>query len=193
MSAETGRPPQKLQCIIEIERHSREKYEYDPANQSLFLDRILPYPYFYPYAYGFVPYTRADDGDELDVLYITEKHIPNYNDLEAVWDGYIVGALLMEDEKGRDEKLLVVPFDEYLSFSTKQDTVEEDIGWFFTHYKTKCGEEKWSKIHGFVGEREAIDLYHKYREIPLSSSPKDDNPLFSSSPYFFNRNKLYSA
>ncbi len=165
-------------CIIEIERHSREKYEYDHATQSLVLDRVLPYPYFYPYAYGFVPDTKADDGDELDVLLITEKETPHYKDLQAVWEGQIVGALLMEDEKGRDDKLLLVPHDEYVSFLTKRDQIYADIEWFFANYKSKGNDGKWSKVHGFVGDRAAADLYRKSRVKPIPpSSTENQLPL----------------
>jgi inorganic pyrophosphatase len=59
MSSETVR------VYIEIEKHSNQKYEFNKTTNKLELDRVLPYPYFYPYAYGFIENTLAMDGDEL--------------------------------------------------------------------------------------------------------------------------------
>ena len=65
----------KVRVYIEIEKHTNIKYEYDKTRQELVVDRILEYPYFYPYAYGFIPDTLADDDDDLDILLITDDSI----------------------------------------------------------------------------------------------------------------------
>ena len=152
-----------VNVIIEIERHSNVKWEYSRETQQLELDRILPYPYFYPYAYGFFPDTLGNDGDELDMLYITDKAFVNYNEIRASVGGYIVGALIMEDEKGMDEKIFVVPENEILEFqemdTETKNKIYEDIFWFFSHYKSKDGEKRWSKVHRIVDEWEATQLY----------------------------------
>lgn len=152
-----------VNVIIEIERHSNIKWEYSKNTQTLEVDRILPYPYFYPYAYGFFPDTLGNDGDELDMLYITETMFANYNEIRASVGGYIVGALIMEDEKGMDEKIFVVPENEIRQFQEmdheKKTKIYEDIVWFFSHYKSKDGEKRWSKVHRIVDEWEANQLY----------------------------------
>jgi inorganic pyrophosphatase len=152
-----------VKAIIEIERHSNMKWEYCRTTGELELDRILPYPYFYPYAYGFFPDTLGNDGDEMDVLFITETPFVNYNTIRASVGGYIVGALVMEDEKGMDEKIFVVPENEIAAFREMdhdaKHQIYEDVVWFFSHYKSKDGEKRWSKVHGIVDEWEAIQLY----------------------------------
>ena len=50
-----------INAYIEIEQFSNIKYEYDKFMKELVVDRILPYPYYYPYAYGFIPHTLAED------------------------------------------------------------------------------------------------------------------------------------
>ena len=80
---------EKIKVYIEIEKFSNIKYEFNKELNKLCVDRILPYPYFYPYAYGFIPNTKALDGDELDICVLT--NIPYKNDvlLEALyWEGY---------------------------------------------------------------------------------------------------------
>ena len=152
-----------VNVIIEIERHSNMKWEYNRITDKLELDRILPYPYFYPYAYGFIPNTIGNDGDELDILYISDSSFVNYNTIQAPVGGYIVGALIMEDEKGMDEKIFVVPEDEIDEFNRATHETKhqlyEDIVWFFTHYKSKDGNLRWSKVHKIVDAWEATEIY----------------------------------
>ena len=135
---------EKLRVYLEIKKDSNIKYEFDKTKNELVVDRILPEPYYYPFAYGFIPNTLADDNDELDILLITEKE---YN-IDSYVEGYIIGGLGMEDEKGMDEKLFIVPCDEYDKLSDisqmNNETLNE-IEWFFSNYKTKC-DHKWSKV-----------------------------------------------
>jgi inorganic pyrophosphatase len=145
---------------IEIERFSNQKYEINKTTGTLELDRVLEYPYFYPYAYGFIPGTLAADGDDLDALIITEKLIRNNN----LYNVYIVGVLVMEDEKGMDEKLLCVleeDNNEICDISDVSNEVLENIKWFFENYKSKT-PGKWSKVIGYENRDYAINLYKNY-------------------------------
>lgn len=152
-----------VEIVVEIERHSNLKWEYDRANDSLFLDRVLQYPYFYPYAYGFFPNTLGNDGDELDVLLISDKKYPNYNVEKKQIRGYIIGGLMMFDEKGADEKIFVVPveeMDEYLSKSDAEKTrMRDNIIWFFTNYK-KNELDKWSRVESLLSLEQAVEIYN---------------------------------
>ena len=153
----------KVRVYIEIEKHTNIKYEYDKTRQELVVDRILEYPYFYPYAYGFIPDTLADDDDDLDILLITDDSIRITKD--TYYDAYIIGALKMEDEKGMDEKLLCVlepDKGEIEDINDISDSVKENIEWFFSNYKTK-DYDKWSRTMGFMGRDEAVALYNKCR------------------------------
>jgi len=153
-----------IKVIIEIEKHSNQKWEYDRVVKRLYLDRILKYPYFYPYAYGFVPNTLGKDGDELDILLLSDKHHPNFNASPKLIEGYIVGGLRMEDEKGEDDKIFVVAVDEmddYLQKSESQiRSMQDDIVWFFSNYKLK-EQNSWSRVHGFMDKNEAVTTYRK--------------------------------
>jgi inorganic pyrophosphatase len=145
--------------VIEIERHSNQKYEYNRNTDQMELDRVLPYPYFYPYAYGFIPETRAGDGDEIDVLVVTENECKRGDTVSC----YIVGALEMEDEKGMDIKLIALPETEYheKDIGDLPSEILENIKWFFTHYKSKDLPTRWSKVGEYVGRAEALQYYHQ--------------------------------
>jgi len=148
-----------VDVYIEIEKHSNLKYEFDKTSQILDLDRVLPYPYFYPYAYGFIPNTLAVDGDELDALIITDRQ-----DLkkDTFYSAHIIGVLIMEDEKGMDEKVLCVLDEDYIEIRDiyrLSEQIKDDIHWFFSNYKSKNKSEgKWSKVMGFEDKFTALQL-----------------------------------
>jgi inorganic pyrophosphatase len=151
-----------VKCVIEIEKHSNQKWEYDSANDVLVLDRVLKYPYFYPYAYGFIPNTLGYDGDELDILLISDKKYVNWNESKQYINCVIVGGLMMYDEKGRDDKIFVVPLDEIENYEKKPkseiEMLNENIKWFFSNYKSQ-DEDRWSRIDRFVDKDYANGLY----------------------------------
>src|SRR5262249_24081744 len=106
-------PPKDIHAFIEIPLGGVPvKYELDKGSGALFVDRFLHIAMFYPGNYGFIPHTLALDGDQCDVLVIAPV---------AVLPGAVIrcrpiGALLMEDQAGPDEKILAVPVDELHPF-----------------------------------------------------------------------------
>jgi inorganic pyrophosphatase len=151
---------QKINVYIEIEKNSNIKYEFNKENNKLEIDRILDEPFVYPYAYGYIPSTVADDGDDLDVLIITDKETKNDN----YYNPYIIGALVMEDEKGMDEKILAVFEEDYEKINDINDidvSIKNKIHYFFSNYK-KNTPGKWSNVIGFIDKKLSIELYKKY-------------------------------
>jgi inorganic pyrophosphatase len=149
----------KVKVYVEIEKLSNIKYEYDKDKKELVVDRILNEPFVYPFAYGFIPNTIADDKDELDALIITDKEIKN----NTYYDVYIIGTLVMEDEKGMDEKILTVFEEDYeiiKDISDISNSIKDEIHYFFSNYK-KNSPGKWSNVIGFINKELSIQLYQK--------------------------------
>lgn len=166
----------EVTAVIEIERHSNQKFEYNRHTNKISLDRVLPYPYFYPFAYGYFPNTLSMDGDELDLLLLTDRTYTTNDCVKC----RIVGGLMMEDEKGMDEKIFVVPVDDpwYDSLSEdKRKETHEDILWFFSNYKSK-ETNKWSRVHGLMSLTEAEETYKKF---VLTSSASSSSSSVNSS------------
>jgi inorganic pyrophosphatase len=145
-------PPHELNVLIEVPIGGEPvKYEFDKASGALFVDRILHTPMRYPANYGFIPHTLGEDGDPLDALVITRSPIiPG-----AVIKVRPVGVLLMEDDKGGDEKLITVPVDATFPYYSEivghldlPQIVTQQIEHFFKHYKD-LEPGKWSKMNGW--------------------------------------------
>src|SRR5215470_6198074 len=62
-----------LQVIIETPKGSRNKYAFDPKQKVFALKKVLPAGMAFPYDFGFVPSTRAEDGDPVDVLVLMDE------------------------------------------------------------------------------------------------------------------------
>jgi inorganic pyrophosphatase len=153
--------PSSIPAFIEVSQNSRMKYEWSPEMNSLVLDRILHSAVFYPHNYGFIPQTLCDDGDPLDVLVMTDA---------PIIPGCLVQVrpicyLVMEDEKGYDEKLLAIaekdPHHNYIH--TKEDIPSHklnEITHFFETYKS-LEKNKWTKI----GDWKSTNDTHKLIQI----------------------------
>jgi inorganic pyrophosphatase len=154
-------PPYDFNAIIEIPQGGYPvKYELDKASGALFVDRFLHTSMVYPSNYGFIPHTLSSDGDPCDVMVIGQ--IPVI--AGAIIRSRPIGALIMEDESGMDEKILAVPVDELHPFYSKVQSYKdlpeilcEQIEHFFKHYKD-LEKGKWVKIVKWVGPEEAAAL-----------------------------------
>ena len=155
----TGRnPPHDINVIIEIPQGGEPvKYELDKESGAMFVDRFLHTAMFYPGNYGFVPHTLSADGDPIDVIVVGQSPVvPG-----AVIRARPIGALLMEDEAGPDEKVVAVPVDKlhpfYSGVRSYQDLPQilcEQIAHFFQHYKD-LEKGKWVTIVRWVDAEEA--------------------------------------
>jgi inorganic pyrophosphatase len=64
-----------VRVIIETPKGSRNKFKYLPELDVFSLDRILPVGSVFPFDFGFVPSTLAEDSDPLDVLVLTDEPV----------------------------------------------------------------------------------------------------------------------
>jgi inorganic pyrophosphatase len=62
-----------LVVVIETPKGSRNKYAFDPEERIFSLTKVLPAGMEFPYDFGFVPSTKAEDGDPIDALVLMDE------------------------------------------------------------------------------------------------------------------------
>lgn len=142
--------PGLINVLIEIPGGSKNKYEFDKDINAFALDRVLFSSVQYPYDYGFVPNTLADDGDPLDGMVLMDE--PTFPG--CVITARPIGMLEMIDGGDRDEKILCVPDKDprYVGVKTLDDIAShrlDEIAEFFKTYKNL--EKKVTEILGWKG------------------------------------------
>ena len=153
-------PPVDINVLIEVPANSAVKYELDKDSGAVVVDRILFTPMFYPCNYGFMPNTLSDDGDPVDVLVVGRHELAPGSVIRCV----PVGVLMMEDEKGGDEKIVAVPhkkidaqYDGITSYTDLPQNLVDQIGHFFERYKD-LEPGKWVKVTGWGDEKQAAKM-----------------------------------
>ncbi|ADC88995.1 Inorganic diphosphatase [Thermocrinis albus DSM 14484] len=156
-------PPEDIYVVIEIPQDSSIKYELDKESGVLFVDRFLFTAMHYPFNYGFIPQTLADDGDPVDVLVVSRYPVVPGSVLRC----RPIGALQMRDEEGVDTKLIAVPhtkldptYDRVKTLDDLPPVVLDRIKHFFEHYK-ELEPGKWVKVEEFKGVQFAIEEIKK--------------------------------
>ncbi|AXN02223.1 inorganic diphosphatase [Candidatus Purcelliella pentastirinorum] len=161
----------KINVVIEISANSNPiKYEMNKKNKTLYVDRIIYTPMFYPCNYGYIKNTLSLDGDPIDAMVITQYSlIPG-----CIINIRPIGLLKMEDESGKDFKIISVPTNkitnEYNNIKDINDLSnfkKNQIKYFFQHYKD-LEKNKWVKIIGWMdvkyAQEEIIKAYTRYKK-----------------------------
>ncbi len=153
-----------INCVIEIPKGSRNKYEYDAELGAIKLDRFVSASVVYPTDYGFVPETLALDGDPLDALVcVSEPTFPG-----CVVPARPIGVFRMSDEKGPDDHIVCVPCSDpgwnvYGQVDELPQQLRNEIAHFFQVYKD-LDPDRHSEVDGFDDRRAAERTIEECRE-----------------------------
>src|ERR1700734_1118039 len=100
-----------VDVVIETPKASAQKYDYDPESHFFRMSKILPSGMVFPYDFGFIPKTKGEDGDPLDVIVISE-----FNSFPGIMmKCRIIGGIKAEqsEKKGkktiRNDRFLAIP------------------------------------------------------------------------------------
>ncbi|MBV8032067.1 MAG: inorganic diphosphatase [Betaproteobacteria bacterium] len=103
-------PKTKLvNVVIDTPRGSRNKFKYDAALGVFKLGRILPEGHYFPYDFGSVPGTTAEDGDALDVMVMMDEPAFTGCLVQVRLIGVITGRQTEKGETITNDRLLAVP------------------------------------------------------------------------------------
>jgi inorganic pyrophosphatase len=126
-----------LRVVVECPRGAQVKLAWDQALGAMALARPLPLGFRYPFDWGFVPGTRAGDGDPVDAMIVWD--VPSFPGVVVACRPLGVVALEQDDGEGgrqRNDRILAVPTkdprsDELTSIDDLPARVREEIAQFF--------------------------------------------------------------
>jgi inorganic pyrophosphatase len=148
-----------IRVVIETPRGSRAKLDYDPKLQTFTLSKSLLVGLTYPHDWGFVPSTKAEDGDPLDIMVIHDA---------ATFPGLVltcrvIGVLQIEQrskgKRERNDRLFAVPRHSHSEralhdVSDLSQPIQDELEKFFI--ATDELEDKTLDILGWKGPKIAL-------------------------------------
>lgn len=154
-----------VDIVIETPKGCRNKYAYDEQTKKFRLKKILPAGAVFPFDFGFIPGTKGEDGDPLDVLVIMDE--PAYPG--CIVECRIIGALkAKQTERNRkveeNDRLIAVSIvsNNYSDVTELKDVNKntlDEIEHFFVSYNEQAGK-KFTPL-GWANATEAIQLIKK--------------------------------
>ncbi len=119
-----------VQVVIETPKDSRNKYAFDPGQKVFELKKVLPAGMAFPYDFGFIPRTKAEDGDPVDVLVLMDEPAFPGVVLKCRLIGIIEGEQGNNKEKERNDRLVAVEKENHSWADIKHI---DDLGKQFLH------------------------------------------------------------
>src|SRR5512140_3715812 len=100
-----------INVIIETPKGSRNKFAFDEKRKIFQLKKVLPVGMAFPYDFGFVPSTLAEDGDPVDVLVLMDEPAFPGCLLSCRPVGVIEGEQKSKESKQRNDRIIAVEKD----------------------------------------------------------------------------------
>jgi inorganic pyrophosphatase len=157
-----GPKSEYVNVIIETPKGSHTKFKYDEKDNLFVFDKHLPMGQVFPFDYGFVPSTKGEDGDPLDIMVIAAE--PTFVGclIHAKLIGVIEAEQTEDGETNRNDRLIAVPIEVKTGKPSPgtMDHLEASLGRkisrFFVAYNELQG--KRFKTLGYSGPERAAAL-----------------------------------
>jgi inorganic pyrophosphatase len=158
---------QLLRVVIETPKGSRNKFAFDPDDHIFELKKVLPSGMTFPYDFGFVPSTKADDGDPIDVLVLMDEPAFPGCVLSCRSIGVIEGEQHDKQSKERNDRIIAVEQDarSWADIKTINDLGKQfcrELEAFFVNYHKLTGKEY--RVLGLKGPDQARKLVKSGRQ-----------------------------
>lgn len=151
----------ECRAIVETPKGRRNKFDYDPKIEAFTLGGLLAEGLSFPFDFGFIPSTIADDGDAVDVMILMDE--PAH--VGCVLSVRIIGVIEAEEtESGKmiaNNRLVAVAVHSYnhqhiKSISDVNQEILKQVEEFFITYNKSRGKK--FKVLGLHGPRRALKL-----------------------------------
>jgi len=157
-----------VHVVVETPRGARAKLTFDPGLKTFVLSKSLMLGLSYPYDWGFIPSTRAEDGDPLDAMVIHDAATTPGLVLRCK----IIGVLQMiqktKHDQIRNDRVIAVPTDshrerELHGVQDLQPEVKQELEKFFV--ATDELEAKTLKFLSWQGPAQAKKLVRRCEKV----------------------------
>ena len=159
-----------LNVVIDTPKGSRNKYAFDFKIDAYKLKAVLPHGTIFPFDFGSIPGTIADDGDPLDVLVLMDEPVFIGCLIEARLLGVIEAQQTEEGKTQRNDRLIAVAAESHTNGKLKSlrkldSKLLSEIEHFFVSYNDARGK-KFKPIgrHGFAAAKRLIKKRTKKRK-----------------------------
>jgi inorganic pyrophosphatase len=166
-----------VHVVVETPRGSAAKLEFDPDLQAFTLSKSLILGLSYPYDWGFIPSTKGEDGDPIDVLIMHDAATSPGLVLKCK----IIGVLEViqkeaRNKKIRNDRLIAVPRDSHREKSGDDarylpKQIREEVEKFFV--ATDELENKELKFLGWKGPKTGEKLIDRAAKQYKKSNGKN--------------------
>jgi inorganic pyrophosphatase len=134
-----------LRVVIETPKGSRNKFAFNVDERVFELKKVLPAGMTFPYDFGFVPSTKADDGDPVDVLVLMDEPAFAGCVLSCRPIGVIQGEQGDKKKQVRNDRILAVERDahSWSDIKTIDDLGKkfcQELEEFFVNYHSLSGQ-----------------------------------------------------
>jgi len=150
-----------IEIIVETPKGSPFKYKYDKKKEWFEVHKALPVGLVFPYDFGFIPNTKGEDGDPLDVLLFSEFSFLQGSMLEC----RVIGSMKAHQTSGketiRNDRIFVIPevkglHPDYESLEDIQQEKLKEIENFFIYYNSI--QQKIFTPLGILSPKETIKI-----------------------------------
>jgi inorganic pyrophosphatase len=153
-----------VNVVIETPRNCRNKFKFDEKLGLFRLNSVLPGGSVFPYDFGYVPGTRAEDGDPVDVLLWLDEPVFTGCLVRARLIGVLEAEQTEAGETERNDRLLAVACDsrDHEHMRTEKDIeehVRKEIEHFFVSYHQLT--QSRFKVLGYRGPSAAKRMLKK--------------------------------
>jgi inorganic pyrophosphatase len=153
-----------LQVIVETPKGCRNKFAFDPDQGIFALKKVLPAGMVFPYDFGFLPQTMAEDGDPIDVLLLMDEPAFTGCAVRARLIGVIEGEQVDGKKTVRNDRLMAVAEANhmYANIRSLKDLPKQfldELQNFFVNYHNLEGKKY--RLLGCKGATTALNLIKK--------------------------------
>lgn len=161
---ELDRKQSECKAIIETPKGRRNKFKYEHDSGLFSLSNLLPEGFSFPFDFGFIPSTVAEDGDPLDVIVLMDEPAHVGCLLQVRLIGVIKVTQTEDGKQTENDRLVAVStrsyeYESVKSISDLRPSLTEQITEFIGLYNKNSDKE--DEVTGTADRDKALELLER--------------------------------